>query len=114
MPVTTPGLNIMLDALGGAVTNASLHTADPSPTGANEVAGGTYARVAVTFNAAAAANLDSSNQPQFDVPGGVTITHWAIWNTAGTTVYAYGALSASETFGADGTYTLTDVDVNGS
>ncbi len=114
MPVTAPGINLMLDALGVEIGNASLHTADPTATGSNEVAGGTYARQAITWNAASASNLDSLNQPVFDVPGATTVTHWAVWDGLGTTVMAYGALSASETFGADGTYTLTDADISGS
>ena len=54
--------------------------------------------------------LDSTNTPVIDVPVG-TFTHFGIWSlaTAGT-FYAGGALAASETFAAQGTYTFDDVD----
>ncbi len=65
-------LNSMLDNLAALLDQASLHTAF-STTGANEVTGGTYARQTITWNAAAAGALDSSNAPSFAVPGGNTI-----------------------------------------
>lgn len=111
MALTAAAKNVMLDALAAVATRISIHTADPAGTGANEVTGGTYARQAVTWNAAAAGNLDSSNQPVFDIPAGTTITHFGIHNTAGTVYYGDNALSASEVFGSAGTYTLTDLDI---
>lgn len=53
----------------------SLHTADPGLTGANEVAGGSYARQAVTFTAAASSHTDNSallsftSMPAIAAPG---------------------------------------------
>ena len=113
MPLNNTAKNLMLDALGGVISHVSLHTADPGATGTSEVTGGSYARKSITWNAAATANLDSSNQPVFDVPGGTTITHAGYWSasTAGT-FYGGRPLPSSEAFGADGTYTLTDVDEN--
>lgn len=114
MPLTDTAKNLMLNQLAGVAIYVSLHTADPGTTGANEATGGSpaYARKSITWNAAAAGNLDSSNAPVFDVPAG-TYTHWGLWSasTAGT-FYGGGPLSANETFGAQGTYTLTDADVN--
>lgn len=104
--------NAMLDHFGTLAGFLSAHTADPGSTGASEVTGGTYGRVAVTWNAAAAANLDSSNQPVLNIPGGTTVTHLGLWSasTAGT---FYGGLDiVDETFAGDGTYTASDVDVN--
>lgn len=115
MALSNNGKNVMLNALGGVALYVSLHTADPGTTGANEVSGGSpaYSRQSVTWNAASNGNLDSSNQPAFNVPAATTITHFGLWSaaTAGT-FYGGGALSASETFAAQGTYTLTDADVN--
>lgn len=114
MALSDNGKNIMLDALGGVVLYVSLHTADPGTTGASEVTGGSpaYARKSVTWNPAASGNLDSANQPVFDVPASTTITHFGMWSAAvGGTFYGAGALSAAETFAAQGTYTLTDADV---
>lgn len=73
MPFTTAGKNQMLDNLG--VTHVSAHTADPGDTGANEVSGGSYARQSITFGAAAAGALDSSNTPVIPIPAGTTVTH---------------------------------------
>jgi hypothetical protein len=108
------GKNAMLDQLATLVTRVALHTGDPGAanTAANEVTGGSpaYARQAITWNAAASANLDSSNAPVFDVPAGTTVTWVSFWNTAGTVRYGKKQVT-SEAFGAQGTYTLTDADI---
>ena len=115
MALNDTSKNLMLDALGGVAGFASLHTGDPGTTGTSEVTGGSpaYARQAVTWNAAATANLDSSNAPTFDIPAGTTVSHFGLWSaSAGGTFYGGGALSASEAYAAQGTYDLTDLDVN--
>jgi hypothetical protein len=114
MPYTTEGKNAMLDYLATIATHMGLHTAVPSTGTPNEVAGGSpaYARKANTYNAAAAGNLDNSNAPVFDVPGGITVTHVGFWTAAsGGTLLAYAAVT-NETFGAQGTYTATDADLD--
>lgn len=114
MSITDAGKNTMLDAFPAVATFASLHTADPGLTGANEVAGGSpaYARQSITWNAASAGNLDSSNQPVFDVPAGTTVTHVGLWDAVSAgTFEGGGALSSSETFTGQGTFSLTDADV---
>lgn len=115
MALNNNAINAMLDQLGTLITFASLHTANPGGTGANELTGGApaYARKSITWNAAAAGNLDSSNAPVFDVPA-ATITHVGFWSavTAGTN---YGdADITDEVFAAQGTYTLTDADISGT
>jgi hypothetical protein len=118
--LTTAGKNLALDALRGTapanhITHISLHSADPGATGANnEISGGSpaYARQSITWSAASGGNLDSSNTPEFNVPADTTVSHWAAWSAStGGTCYAVGALSASEPFVAQGTYTLTDADI---
>ena len=113
--LTTAGKNQALGALGTGITHISLHTGAPGAEGtANEVTGGdpAYARQSVTWSAASGGNLDSSNQPVFNVPASTTVSHWAAWTaSSGGTAYATGALSDSETFAAQGTYTLTDADI---
>lgn len=113
--LSSNGKNVMLNALGGVAVYASLHTADPGTTGTSEVTGGSpaYARKSITWNSASSGNLDNLANPTFDVPGSTTITHFGLWSAStGGTYYGSGALSANETFGSQGTYTLTDVDVN--
>jgi hypothetical protein len=83
----------------------SLHTADPS--GANEVTGGSYARVATNWGTPSGSSAAGS-QVTINVPSGTTITHWGVWtaSSAGNLIYG-GALPASEVFGSAGTYSLT-------
>lgn len=111
--LSTTGKNVMLDAIGAVAVYASLHTADPGATGTSEATGGSpaYARKSITWNAASGGALDNNANPIFDVPAG-TFTHFGLWSavTAGT-YYGSGALSSSETFAAQGTYTLTDADI---
>jgi hypothetical protein len=115
MAFSTSGKNAMLDHLASIAVFASLHTADPADSGTNEVSGGSpaYARKAITWNAAASGSLDNNANPVFDVPAGMTVTHAGFWSaaTAGT-FYGANALSASEAFGAQGTYTLSDADLS--
>jgi len=84
--ITTNGKNEMLDALD--IASLSLHTAFPGSTGANEVTGGSYAREAVTFGAAAAGVRALSAACDVDVPAGSVA--WAgLWAADGTTFQAY-------------------------
>lgn len=113
MALSNAGKHVMLNAFAGSAVFASLHTADPGATGTGEASGGSpaYARKAITWNAAASGALDNNANPVFDVPAGA-YTHFGLWSaaTAGT-FYGGGSLSASETFAAQGTYTLSDCDV---
>jgi hypothetical protein len=102
--------NVMLDALGAVAGFASLHTADPGTTGASEATGGSpaYARKAITWATASGTKV-SSNAPVFDVPAG-TYAFFGLWSLAtGGTYYDGGALSASEVYSGQGTYSLTSV-----
>lgn len=115
MALNDAAKSVMLTAFGGVAVYVSLHTADPGTTGTSEVSGGSpaYARKAVTWNAVSAGNLDNNANPVFDVPASTTITHFGLWSavTAGT-FYGGAALSADESFGGQGTYTFTDIDVS--
>lgn len=105
--------NAMLDHLASLATFASLHSADPGATGLNELAGGTpaYARKSITWNAAATGALDSSNQPVFDVEGGDTVAFVGFWSAVSAGTFYGSADVTDETFGGQGTYTLTDADI---
>jgi hypothetical protein len=71
----------MLD--GQAITLASLHTAFPGSTGANEVTGGApaYAQKAVTINAASGGSRVLNAAVTFDVPA-CTVKWVGFWNGA--------------------------------
>lgn len=80
MPFSTAGRNNMLGAVG--VTHASLHSSHPGDTGAGEIAGGAYARVAVTFAAAAGGARAQTGTAEFAVPAGTTVQHVGFWTSA--------------------------------
>ena len=108
------GKNAMLNALGALAVKASLHTADPGESGTNEITGGSpaYARKAITWNAAGSGTMDDSNVPVFDVPASTTVSYVGFWSlvTGGT---FYGSANVTdEVFAGQGTYTLTDADLD--
>lgn len=72
-----------------------------------ELSGGSYARLPVTWTAAAGGTIRPDADMTFDVPGGVTVGGWRGFSalTAGTN---YGGASlTNETFAQAGQYTLT-------
>jgi len=110
MPLTTFAKNKQANSI--AYDFASIHTANPTDDGsAAEVVGGTpaYARKAITFAAAAAGSRDSEVAPEFDIPAGTTISHYALWE--GANCVATGTLENAEEYAGQGKYTLTDVDI---
>jgi len=78
-----------------------------------EISGGSpaYARKSSTWNAAAGRNLDNSNAPVFDVPAAAVVDAVAgnDSSTAGTWLTIFDV--TQETFGAQGTYTVNDLDI---
>lgn len=101
------GEHLMLNGLAGGVTFVSLHTADPNPSGGSEVSGGSYARKAASWAAAASGSVASNAQIIFDVPAATTITHLGYWSasTSGT-FYGSRQLDTSQTYSTAGTYTI--------
>lgn len=106
MPIVVAGKNLMLDQLASRATYLSLHRADPSTTGANELTGGSpaYARKAVTWGSASSGAVASSASVRFDVPAG-DVAYVGLWSSGGT-FYGAGAVTR-ETYAAQGTYELT-------
>ena len=79
----------------------SLHTADPGTTGATEVAGGTYARVAVAWTAASASQVSNTGALSINLPASTTAAYFGVWSAATVgTYYIGGALTPSVTTGA--------------
>jgi hypothetical protein len=101
------GKHLMLNGFSAGVTHVSLHTADPSTNGANEVSASPYTRESVSWASAASGSLQNSAQVVFDVPGTTTITHLGYWSasTSGT-FYGSRQLDTSQTFATAGTYTI--------
>lgn len=83
MPLTVGSKNLMLDALAAVVDRISAHTDAPGSTGANEVTGGTYARQAITWDAASGGAINLAAGVSFNVPAATTVTHLGFWTNSG-------------------------------
>jgi len=79
--LTTAEKNVAMDAQAARIPFMSLHTAFPGSGGANEVAGGAYARKAASWGSAASSKVDLSGSLVFDVPGGTTVS-WLGYQSA--------------------------------
>jgi hypothetical protein len=107
MGFTDAALNAAVDAVAGLGTWISAHTGDPSTTGANEVAGGTYAREQTTWGSASSGDRVGS-QVSIDIPASTTVTHWGIWSAVSGGTFRGGfEISPSEGFGAAGVLNVT-------
>lgn len=109
MAINEAGRNYMLDQLGTQLSHVALYSDDLATT---EITGGTYARQAITWNAAASGSKTISNQPVFDVPAGATVRAVGFMTavSAGTQYAMYNV--TDETFAADGTYTITSASIS--
>lgn len=59
-----------------------LHSADPGTTGANELTGGSYARVQAVPPAVSVVGTVTFPTATINVPGGATVKYWARYKTA--------------------------------
>lgn len=77
---------------------ASLHTASPGTTGANEVSGGSYARQSLTCGAPSSGVKTSTNAQNWTSMPSCTVTHDGTWSAVSSgTYYGGGALGSSLT-----------------
>lgn len=108
MPLTDNERNAIATAEAARLLFASLHTANPGTTGANEVTGGSpaYARKSLSF-AAASGGTATASEVTFDVPAG-TYTHFGVWDAATAGTFRGGnPLSASQVVSSQGQIKLT-------
>lgn len=93
-----------------ATLYASLHTADPGETGANEVTGGSYARQTITLSAASSGTTSNSGAISFTGMPACTVTHAALWDasTAGNCLWT--GTATNKTLGAGDTYQVAAGD----
>jgi hypothetical protein len=97
--ISTTEANQALATTGWAYV--SLHTADPGTTGASEVTGGTYARVAVTWAAPSGGAVANSGALSINLPASTTASYFGVWSASSAgTYYVGGALSPAVTTGA--------------
>jgi hypothetical protein len=96
---------------GGAAVDASTDLTSGSTTRLTELTGGSpaYARKAIAFNAA---SLGTMNGAVIDVPAGATVDWIGLFSalTSGTLQVLISV--PSETFASQGTYTVTDADLD--
>jgi hypothetical protein len=94
-----------------AAVYLSLHTADPTDAGTGaEVSGGSYARQAITFNAAhaTAGTIDNSSVEEFTNMPACTVSHIGVWDAASSgNLLFFGAVTASKAVGAGDTISLS-------
>ncbi|GAA1470060.1 hypothetical protein NE857_31630 [Nocardiopsis exhalans] len=85
MAASTDLLHPMLATAGQTAVEASLHTADPGSTGANEVSGGDYERVPVAWDPPSGGAITADDELVFLVPalGSDEVTHVGLWNASG-------------------------------
>ena len=112
MPYRTAGKNLMLGQLRTSVATCSIHTAFP-PSDANEIPATNGARQAITIGVPANGAMTSATHPQFDVPGGTTVSGVAYRDGTGA-ILADDDVPA-ESFTGAGVYrvTSTSMDLNG-
>lgn len=119
MALNDTAKNAMLNALAALVTYASLHDDAAGTDGSNEISGGSYARKAVTWEAAAihvlAMDVDPSG-PVFDVPASTTVDEVGLWDDDGDPAgNFYGSADVDdEVFTNAGTYTVTAFTITAS
>ena len=97
-----------------ATVYLALHTADPTEAGTGtEVSGGSYARQAVAFDAAASGATQNTSAVSFTNMPAATVTHVGVWDasTNGNLLF-YGALAASKTTNAGDTFTVAAADLD--
>lgn len=112
MAINATGKNAMLDALGTQNGYASLHTASPATTSNELTTTGSpaYARKAITWaSASAGSKALNGTLPTFDVYSGATVAcvGFCASGTRGTNDINADGTVTSESFGGQGTYTLT-------
>ena len=114
--LNTTGRNLALDSGISGFAYASLHSADASTNGANELTGGSpaYARKAITWGAAAAGVKSNTVACAFDVPPGSTVSEVGYWSAlSGGTFYGSRDVT-NESFTGQGTYTIAIGDIDES
>lgn len=106
MPILVSVANRMLDVLDDA-QYASLHTADPGPTGASEVSGGSYTRQPIDWQDASGGTKTLVSGVTLQVPAGATITHFGLWTAGGEFRGGAPLPGGPQSFPIAGPYLLT-------
>lgn len=100
-----------LDGGASVTVTASLHTASPGATGANEVSGGAYSRQPVTWAPANGGAVQSAQPVTWNVPASTTVTHVGFRNASGTWLGFITIPDGGEDFTAAGTLTANPLTI---
>jgi len=99
---------------GGAAVDFTTDVSSVSVVKLVELSGGSpaYARKSITFSDPVIGSMDSSNAPVFDCAAGAVVNYVGFFSAI--TAGQLNGLDAvtEETFGGQGTYTLTDADLD--
>lgn len=83
MPLNANGRNACLSGgLTDVVTHVSVHDDVPSSSGSNEVAGGSYARVAVSWNSPVSGQVSNDGALSHSMPAGSSAVALGLWSAA--------------------------------
>ena len=90
----------------------AFNSADPGTTGANEISGGSYARVPITWGAVALGVALNSAALNVNLPSATTVPYFSIWSaiTAGTFM---GGGVLTPTQGPNGTAGVVNIAIGG-
>lgn len=102
------------------VTHLSLHSADPSTTGANETSDSRITIAESNWSGPAGGFVELLSDWTFAGPASGNVTHFGIWNAtdpaaSGGTFLGGGAITGDATFNSGGEYVLqseTSLDLN--
>lgn len=114
MPITTSGINLMLDAFADVATYVALFNGNPNTTG-TEVSGGSYSRQLITWNDASNKNLDSNGAVTFSGLASGTVFDYVGIMTAvnGGTLMQFRSINQVSLLDG-GDYVVNDYDILGS
>lgn len=96
-------------SLASLATHASLHTADPGSTGTNEITGGSYARVPITWAAPSGGTESLTASVTLQIPAGTTFTHFGLWSALSSGTFRGGDVltGGSQSYPTGGTFDLS-------
>jgi hypothetical protein len=100
MPLTTATKELVAGYVTGLGDYISLHTGDPSTTGANEATGGSpaYARKQTTWSAGSSDGIYTGTEVSIDVPAG-TYTYAGVWSAVSGGTFRGSQAITSATYG---------------
>lgn len=89
----------------------SLHSGDPSTTGANELSGGTYARQAVVFGAASGGVIANNAAIASPNAGSTAVTFVGVWSAVTSGTYKCGLAMGSSVTAASIAFAIGAITV---